>query len=583
MPEDMSTKDLLQTLAACRLDEGFTKEEVAAAREVFGELEQDRCVSEVWGPLAKASSLLNGLIKFSGFYSGFYSMDYRDSLMDILPSCSTEQQGVCFHEFLIWARRLRDPMMQEMSKCFRDFETSGSGLVHLDGAISIAGRMGISLLTDAVDELLSDLGWQKDTTIDFDALVTFIDSARVKHGFSRSETEEFTAAFENIDYDRTGELNHFQVLDMLRYLGHTTSVKEANPLIKQVDFNESGSMDLGEVLRLMRLIREQDAQYARKAFNELRNSSGRLSVGFVQDALAKLDLFPQDDMLGELLQDMPADVCFTSFMHLNVWCRFRMNIESRKRGGFSQETILKIAELWRQGSSSRQLATVGELLWMFYDSQEVPVNTSEGQQQLQRRVRAAREAAIAAGVPEEEVEVSRGGTTGVGFYTFVHLIRGFVRDSEQEVSRSETEAVSLTRFPNSKAAEFRCLFSDFAEREAKESSFREELVARKEHLADRLLACLTMVPAISQSAMPVLLKSMGVKVPLSKLGDLNQFLARTRTSGEAHERTVQFATFLKLLRWMFDTDFAGVCSVMGVPGGPLSGRFHVGLPSCPSQ
>jgi len=308
------------------------------------------------------------------------------------------------------------------------------------------------------------------------------------------------------------------------------------------------------------MMREQDIRCARKSFDELRGSTGRMPKGSVKDCLAKLQLFPQDNVLAELLQDVPADVCFTSFMHINDRCRFRMNVEFRKRGGFTEDTMAEIAGLWNCNGSSRLFATVGELIWMFTDSQEVPVNTSEGRHQLLHRVRAAREAAVEAGVPEEKA--SHEDTAAIGFYAFVHLIRGFVRDSEQEVIDREREAVSFARFPNSEAAEFRRVFSDLAEQEAKKSSNCKQLLASKGQRVDKLLTRLTAVPAIPDSAMALLLKSIGLQVPSSKLKDLTRFLAQTRSRGETDEKTIQFATFLRLLRWMFDTDFAGICSVM---------------------
>jgi len=188
------------------------------------------------------------------------------------------------------------------------------------------------------------------------------------------------------------------------------------------------------------------------------------------------------------------------------------------------------------------------------------VNTSEGRQQLLHRVQAARDAGIEAGVPEEEA--SHGGTSAIGFYTFVHLIRGLVRDSEQKVIDREQEAVSFARFSNSEASEFHRVFSDLAEQDAKRSSTCEQLLASDGQRVDELLTRLTRVPAMPESAMVPLLKSIGLQVPSSKLQDLKRFLAQTRSQGEADKKTIQFATFLRSLRWMFDTDFAGICSVM---------------------
>ncbi|CAK0871244.1 unnamed protein product [Prorocentrum cordatum] len=558
--EDMSTNDLLLTLAACRLDESFTKEELAEAFEIFGELEKEQHVSpNGWGRLAKASQLTDGMLQFTGLYS----VDYIEQMADILPSDTEEQPGFCFHEFLVWLRRLRDPMTQDLWKRFKDLETSEPGLIQRDSAITIAKQLGISLLADAVNELMLDLGLQENTTFDFDSLVQFISAARKTHGFSRSEAEELGTAYEKMDYEGTGELNIVQVLDLLRYLGNTTSVDAANAMIKRVDFNGNGSMDRDEFLRLMRLMREQDCLKARKSFDDLSSSTEQLPRGSVKDALAKLHLSPKDDLLEELMQNIPGDVCFTSFMRLHDQCRFRMNLEFRKCGGFPEATTKEIAELWSPDGSPKKFATFGELIWMFSDSQEVPVNTSDGRSELQRRVMAARESAIAAGVSEEEA--SREGTADIGFYTFVHLIRGLVRDSEQDVIKREKEAVSAARFPSSEAAEFRTVFSDLAEQEAKKVSSRKKRPGRTGQSVDKLLANLTMVPSIPETGVLSMLKSIGVNATASKMAELKDFLTQTRSRYETDKHIIQFATFLRMLRWMLDTDFASICSVMKVP------------------
>jgi len=163
-------------------------------------------------------------------------------------------------------------------------------------------------------------------------------------------------------------------------------------------------------------------------------------------------------------------------------------------------------------------------------------------------------------------EASHGDVTAIGFFTFVHLIRGFVRDSEQEVIDREKEAVSFASFSTSETNEFRRVFSDLASAEANQASIGKQLGSKGQRV-DKLLARLTMVPAMPVSAIAVLLKSIGLHVPNNKLQELKLFLAKTRSRAEVDEGTIQFATFLRLLRWMFDTDFAGICSVMNFTKG----------------
>jgi hypothetical protein len=383
-----------------------------------------------------------------------------------------------------------------------------------------------------------------------------LSAARRTHGFSRSEFEELRAAFDRFDFNGSGELEHIEVLALLRHNGYTTNIEQENVMMRRVDVNKNGSMDLDEFSMLMRLMREELIGNARKSFDELSSSTGRLPQAKVMEALVKLHIIPRPIMLEELLHGMPADVSFSEFMHLHDQCRLHVNLEFRKYAGFSDRALEQIARFWRCGDSAkREFTTVGELIWMFVDSRVAPVSTKDGREELLRRVEAARAAALAAGVPQEEV--TRAGTTDIGFCTFLHLIRGMVHTLEQGVLNREHEAMSVSHIPHGEESEFRSAFCDLAAQDA----VWDQPLAK----ADLLLVRLTMVPAIPESSMPTLLKSIGLRVPRSKLDDLKVFLAQTRSQGEGEQRSIQFATFLRMLGWMFDTDFAGICAVMGFP------------------
>jgi Ca2+-binding EF-hand superfamily protein len=407
-----------------------------------------------------------------------------------------------------------------------------------------------------MDDLLSDLGMRKDTALDFNALVQFICAARRTHGFSRAEFEELRAAYHKFDWDKNGELDHIEVLGLLRYNGYTTSIEQENVLMKRVDFNKNGLMDFDELSMLMRLMREEIIGYARKSFDEQSSSTGQLPQGKVMEALAKLHIVPRLTMLEELLHGMPAEVSFSEFMYIRDQCRLHVNLEVRKYAGFSDSALEEIARFWHcGGSTKREFTTVGELIWMFLHSRVAPVSTKDGREELLRRVEAARAAALEAGAPQEEV--TRAGTTDIGFCTFLHLIRGMVHTLEEDVFNRENEAMSVSHIPYEEESEFRSAFNDLAA--------RDTVWGRPSAKADLLLVRLTMVPAIPESSVPTLLKSIGLQVPSSKLDDLKVFLAQTRSPREEEQRSIQFATFLRMLGWMFDTDFAGICAVMAFP------------------
>jgi len=312
----------------------------------------------------------------------------------------------------------------------------------------------------------------------------------------------------------------------------------------------------------MRLIREKELRSAKKYFAKLANSSDHLPSEKIRQALAGLDMFPKEDVLEELTQGVSSEITLTSFMRLADRCRFQMNLEFRKRAGFAGDAYYELAEIWNRGGPMRTFATLADVIRTFSDSQ-VQVNTREGRHLLTRRVKRAREAAIDAGASREEVV--REGTDDVSFLTFLHLIRAVVRETEQGAIVREREAISLTRFTGAEAIELRKVFSEqAAASEVKNGLSWEQLVARQRGSVGECLAKLARVQSMPETALVLLLKSLGLQLPASRLDEINAYLVQVRSTSEAGEIT--FATFLRLMRWMLDTNFANICNATQISG-----------------
>jgi Ca2+-binding EF-hand superfamily protein len=454
-------------------------------------------------------------------------------------------------------------MLQELWQHWEKVDSKSLGTVDLQAVCGIMGRFGLSVLADAGEELISEVGIKSSSPLDFDAVLRLMEACRKAHGFSRSERADFSAIFEKFDYDGSGELSNVEVMDLLRYMGCTMSMDTVSAMIRIVDFNENGSMDSEEFLRLMRLMREEDITAARTVLRKLCGASDELPASMIKEAFAALQLFPEDDVARELFADLPASVPFSEFMRLLDRCRFRTNLDFRKHAGFAGDMFLELAAVWNRGGPKRTFAKMSELIWLFSDSQ-VRVNTTQGRSQLLDRVRKARQSALSQGATEEEV--GREGSDDVSFFTFLHLLRSIVRDSEQESVQHEREAISASSFSSAEVTEFRRIFFEMvaSDEQAKRALSWQQLLNRRSGVGG-LLAQLTAPSAVTETAILELLRNIGLQVSVTKMTELNSFLDSVRTTDEDSE--LRFATFLRLMRWMLDRNFANICGVMGVHGG----------------
>merc|ERR1740138_91269 len=130
---------------------------------------------------------------------------------------------------------------------------------------------GFTLFSNAVEEILSDMNATRVSKFDFSDYVRFLKACQKRNGFTRFELEELASVFRRFDYDRSDGIDHLELLDLLRYLGYSTHLKDVHKFIGQVDFNGNGTMDFGEYLFLMRLHREDVLALTLKVYNKAKD------------------------------------------------------------------------------------------------------------------------------------------------------------------------------------------------------------------------------------------------------------------------------------------------------------------------
>lgn len=639
---DLTREQILGVLACCRANEGFGIEELDQAREIFDKLHQedDLVRRGFMDEAIKVASVRDGMTMFFSIYS----MRHFQPLMKDVPNETERTQGVCFYEFLVWLRRLRDLDVQEMWEVFCQADHKKTGRIYVPGLMDMASHFGFTLIADVVDEILTEIDKSRDLPLDFGAAVRFIKTCREKHGFGREELQQHVSDFnkfalgesQSADPDERPEtaqsatgkrrsnsppspcssdtgslarsrtqsprkagvgrmarvasglnlelelpktiaeddeepvLDARQVLDLLRYMGLTVRVDEVYALIDEVDFNKNGSMEVDEFLMLMRLMREKELTLARRAFNKLRGRQPGLPPQMLEEALTVvMEKRPQKEVMDQMQGIISSQLMnFDSFWATATKCRLRMTILGRKRANFEDDVFNQIGDVFKGvGMEMRQSIPVGEFIFMLSES-NLKVNTADGRKDVFRRLSTAREDARSSGVPVDEV----GDNEQVSFFACVHFIRGIVREVESAAITRENDAITSCRFSTNDAAELRHVFMEIA---------RSKDKARRRNLGD-LLDFLTTLPSIREQDVMKMLRSIGMSISLTQLMELGTQIQDARSSMgiEDDDKKVDFVVFLKLIRWMLDTNYAGVnkaaekraSQASSGPGSPLGNK-----------
>jgi Ca2+-binding EF-hand superfamily protein len=575
---------ILRILAAVRVTEGFTAEDVDKARGIYDELERLPAGrrSTMTGSPVKSTQLAEGLCSFFGPY-------YIDHLTVLATKMadSEDAPGLSFYEFLVWARRLRDLGAWHLRACFEKCRVAGQERVTVEGVLEAVAEIGFTLLEDAADELLqtTDLARGQEEGVDFPTFVRFVDTCRESNGFTQAEGQELQDLYSKFDYDGNEELESLEVLDMMRYQGHITKLDDVNNMIRQVDFNNNGTMDRDEYMRLMRLQREQVIINARNVFDRHRAGQAELPTANLAKILPECHIEVRSETLTELMRVHAScrTLKFDAFVRIVDRGQEIAASEGRKRAGLSMETFDVLKRLFRtMDKSNRGIINTGQLMRLLSEL----MTTLEHRETMVKSLDAARSSALEAGVTESELvsadAPSR--TQKCSLWDFVHLVRGLVRENEEKTSARETEVIEQTKFTPAEVAQFRNVFGqmvvDYQEEERKMAAknrwanLQGSLKTAVKGAADApkptrarskdgsggpLPTLKELLKDLASAKLPTksishILSSIGLTVSMRQREDLQDKL--NELTEDADE--LDFACFLLLMRWMLDTDYANI-------------------------
>ncbi|CAE8694360.1 unnamed protein product [Polarella glacialis] len=584
-----SREELVRFLAGWRTCEGFTKADITAAREAFDECEEDTHVTSeglmaARGKLIAADEISNALLNFDSLYCA----GHLRKLMTILPEEGEKPASCGFWEFLVCARRLRQMQYVETTELFEKADADEDKLVSVDELKELIKPLGFNLVKAELEALLEEMKVAEDASIDFDEVWSFVIACREHNGFTEEEAEELTGFF-NKFCDESGEMPNLAVFDLLRYMGHTSSLEEVIVLVEQVDFNGNGTMDSGEFLRLMRLQKEQNLVCYQKAYDEGElGEDGNSDTNTVHTALGACDLHvtmgelqslrkesePADEP-GEDTFDDDAGLSFDDFTRLAEKVRSYIPKLTRQRAYFKEEDVAAMGRAFEtQNPDELGHITVAKMLFLVADL-GMNFHSLEGRAMFFKSLDKAREAARAAEISEEEV--GNPGTPRVRFTPVVHFIRGLVKQHEDVVNTRQEAIMKLIRFSSEEVVQFKELFHQLACKTNLEQALQtnstairsrrhsvgaasaiairsEDRIAGSTVTLGQIFRSFTKVERISGSDVATMMQPLGFKLTLPEKAELTKRLAEVDKDGAG----LDFPGFLEIMQWMVESNFGGV-------------------------
>lgn len=551
---ELGFEEFVRFLRAYRAQEGFTKEEVRDLQSSFAYFAQDG------GELLRADVLCDALVTTFGLHIQDFAKQLEQQLrsgqgfqQSTTASQSPSQGGravaLQFPEFLIFARRVREAAFQQL-KCDLDFEMADTdksgGISELELRRALQ-RSGYTPLRHDMQEILAealDGEWHKARELDFNQFFGFMMVARQREGFTRASVQLMRQVFERFDEDKSQEVSALELSELFRHLGYDVDMDAIHIFVTQVDANGSEELDFREFLRLMRLHREAELKKYRDTFQiYCDRDEERMPRRRLVRALEELDLELSKELQRRSQKEGAEFLTFDDFVEMVDACRFDWVQKQRRNASFSPEKVSYFRDFFnrfdKDGSGDIDRTELGLILrqWGWEP------RTLEQQAALMRKLETARARAHEAGV-----ETFEEGSTSLTFWTFLQLARML----ETEQLRAEEERLSQLmaelHFTTAEVEQFREIFCH-----RKRESFQEGSLRDPMHIAFKTGAD-GQRSGLPREGVRRIMRLLVVTITQDEKKQLDE----VQTDLLNEEGLLDFHGFLRLMRWLLDTDFAGI-------------------------
>lgn len=384
---------------------------------------------------------------------------------------------------------------------------------------------GYTPLRQVMVEMLEEVvaGWKQDYEMDAAEFFDFVILQNQRDGFCKSDITRFAEFFTQFDQDTSGEISVLELSKMLRWLGYGLASSETHTLILAVDEDNSGQLDEREFLRLLRLMREKDLQKVRTVFNSKATLNGKMPGKKLGDALNALD---QGRPAKMKLLEAFCSFSFDDFVGVIDSIREDFVQKERKKAGFTEDELEYYHAVYvtcdRDENGTMSALELLEVLETFGWAPR----TYDEQSALMLQVDEAKRKAEEAGVQCPEGQF-------LNFWQYLQLVRLLQDENDRKQEEDLQTLRAELHFSEAEVDQFRQVFRGYA---------------KKDNVIT-ISAARTLQPETIKRV----IASLGVKFSWN----LSEALERKLKSFDEN-MIVDFFNFLRLMRWLLDTNFGCV-------------------------
>lgn len=573
---ELNFEELCCFLAVYRGSEGFTKEEVASLKELFDaeavEVDNEKPGRHELPPEPKLAGKHLPSLLIQAF--GMQVADNVEELQQQLASGQgfrktatndSSESGsatISFKEFLILARRTREMEMMQLTKempgllntpakagtgDFSSADADGNGTISSEELYQFLIGKEFTPLKKVVIEILQETAaeaLEHGEGLDFNQFFDFLFVYRQRDGFARAEVDHFRKGFDEYDADGSGSISTLELSDIFRDFGYRISVDTLHHYIDKVDQDGSNQLDFREFLRLMRWHRESELEHYKQIFSRskvTRDGVEGILRKKLKAAIEELGAVGDVKIIEVEVERLPKEalIDFDVFVDVVDACRLEFVKQEKKKAGFTDEELERYTEAFQKFDRDGSGSIEGRELLKLLEAFKWEPRSKQEREVLMGRLNTARKRAREAEAPK----VSKDDSPEFGFWEFIQLARELNTLHEKAKEQAMNQLMEEVQFNQKEVNQFHEVFLHWYHVDDD-----EDVIERAKQLDES-------DAGLSRELVRRLVRNTGVS-----LGPERKEALDARLDILEEEGKLKFHGFLKLMRWILDSDFGEINS-----------------------
>lgn len=320
-------------------------------REGFTETDYEGCLSlfklfSVGGAESLDVSSFAAVLNWAGFLVDQADIQKIAAAVDVDNSGSIDKA-----EFVACMRHVRDREVATLKAAIIANDTDGNGAVDRSDLMPLFHSLGYIPDADAVAEAAEDAGIANDDEeIDISELWRLMQVYRDREGLNRYDSEEINKTFAK--HEKDGSIATDDVGKVLRSIGYSLDFDTQQNLTAKVDVTGDGWLDVRELRKLVRMIRDEDIKLMKGEFGKMKNETETtITLPAARIALTNLGCITPDNKPAHIL---PGDLFCGDKKLLDIYGFCKVALRSRKdaralfqkNGGFSNDDLKELKAMF---------------------------------------------------------------------------------------------------------------------------------------------------------------------------------------------------------------------------------------------